>query len=63
MASYLGGLCKCPQCGNHDFTGEAKSRAEKITCSNCKHVCTVEEAAAAGKAKPKAGGSENLVDK
>jgi len=65
MAPFLAGADgKCPNCGGHRFSGPAELRMdEKVTCLTCGHVPTVEEALDAGSAKPKAGGSENLVDK
>lgn len=66
MAFILGGTCKCPRCGGHQFVSTNKlGDDDKLTCSTagCGYVCTVKEAKAAELAKPKPGGSENLVDK
>ena len=58
-----GGRAKCPNCGEHRFSDATGNGPEaEITCLNCNHVTTVEEAEKAATAEPKSGGSENRLD-
>jgi hypothetical protein len=65
MAAFLAGATgKCPKCGEHQLSRPANMGLdEKVTCLACGHVATVEQAIDACKAKPRPGGSENLVEK
>jgi len=56
VPSYRSGVCKCPNCGNHLFDGPSVAEDNtQITCRACKHVTTIKEAEAFGKAKPANG--------
>jgi uncharacterized Zn finger protein len=64
MALLHGEEGKCPKCGHHHFVAPNPAGPEdKVRCEACGHVTTVKEARDAGRARPQAGGSENLVDK
>jgi uncharacterized Zn finger protein len=63
MPIYLirGAEAECPKCGNHRFSGPAElHRHDKVTCVNCGHVCTADEAIEAGR---RAGRIEKLDQK
>ena len=51
MANYFifGAIGQCPHCADHRFSGPPLLAPDKsVTCHKCGHVCTVEEAVAAG---------------
>jgi hypothetical protein len=53
MVLYLRGTCKCPKCGGLQFADGAKPGPDdELTCLECSHVCTIQQAQAAAKAPP-----------